>query len=88
MLKLEPRIDDALVVGLPDATWGNIAVALVTRRGADAVDEEKIKAALRARLANCKIPKAVFAVAELPRAESGKGDYGRARARRRVDARA
>ena len=79
-LKLEPGIDDALVVGLPDATWGNIAVALVTRRGADGIDEEKIKAGLRARLANYKIPKAVFAVAELPRAESGKGDYSRARA--------
>ena len=79
-LKLAGGIDDAMVVGLPDPDWGSIAVGLVTRHREQEFDEHQIKAALRERLASYKVPKSIFAVDALPRAESGKGDYGRARA--------
>ena len=79
-LKLADGVDDAIVVGLPDPTWGSIAVALVTWRGAAAFDEDRIKSDVRIQLAPYKVPKSVFVVDALPRAESGKGDYARARA--------
>ena len=79
-LKRADGIDDAMVVGLPDSTWGSIAVALVTRRGTTEFDETEVKAVVRENLAPYKVPKSIFAVDVLPRAESGKGVYARARA--------
>ncbi len=75
-LKLQAGIDDAMVVGLPDAQWGSAVVALVTRRGD--YDEASVRDGLKLRLARYKMPKHLLVVDELPRHASGKGDYRRA----------
>lgn len=78
-LKLLPQIDDALVVGLPDARWGNTIVALVKTRLPGALDAEALRKDLVRHLAGYKIPRHIWPIDALPRAESGKGDYRGAR---------
>jgi fatty-acyl-CoA synthase len=75
-LKRAPGIDDAMVVGMPDATWGKAIVALATVTAT--FDEAATRAAMLAELAPYKLPKRIIVLAELPRHASGKGDYRRA----------
>ncbi|MDR2326585.1 MAG: AMP-binding protein [Acidovorax sp.] len=78
-LKRLPGVEDALVVGVPDLRWGSAVAALVRIRGAE-VDIAALRAGLADHLAGYKIPKHFWAMERLPRTESGKGDYGAARA--------
>ncbi|MEG3123648.1 AMP-binding protein [Sphingomonas sp. GB1N7] len=75
-LKRAPGIDDAMVVGVPDATWGKVIVALAAV-GPD-YDEATARAAMLAELAAYKLPKRILVLPDLPRHASGKGDYRRA----------
>ncbi len=74
-LQTLPMIEDAMVVGLPDADWGATVVALVRQAGAAPLDLAATRDALRPLLAGYKIPRLIFAVPDMPRAASGKGDY-------------
>lgn len=74
-LKLQPGVDDAMVIGLPDAEWGKAVVALVAK--GDDYDENAVREGLQASLAAYKVPKRLLVVEELPRHASGKGDYRR-----------
>ena len=60
----------AAVVGLPDATWGEIVAAAVELSGE--VSFEVLSDQLRETLAGYKIPKAWRAVESLPRTSLGK----------------
>jgi fatty-acyl-CoA synthase len=75
-LKLQPGVEDALVVGRPDETWGKTIVALV--RVGTSFDEARVRSGLAATLAAYKHPKAFILVDDVPRHESGKADYRRA----------
>ncbi|WP_293902061.1 acyl-CoA synthetase [Phenylobacterium sp.] len=77
-LKLQPGVEDALVVGQPDEKWGKIVVAIVRRSAA--YDETAVRAALGKTLSAYKHPKRIILVDEIPRHESGKADYRRATA--------
>lgn len=77
-LKLQPGIEDALVVGQADETWGKIVVAIV--RAPAGLDEPQIRAGLSKTLSAYKHPKRFILVDEIPRHESGKADYRRATA--------
>jgi fatty-acyl-CoA synthase len=72
-LKRAPGIEDAIVVGVPDATWGKAVVALI--RTAPGYDEGAARAALEVDLARYKLPRRMIPLAELPRHASGKSDY-------------
>jgi acyl-CoA synthetase (AMP-forming)/AMP-acid ligase II len=74
-LKRQPGVEDAMVLGVPDATWGKAVAALVTT-GAG-FDAAAVRAGLKANLAAYKLPRQLFAVEEIPRHASGKGDYRR-----------
>ena len=78
-LKLLPAIDDALVVGLPDVRWGNTIVALVKTRADKTFDSSTLRDDLTRHLAAYKIPRHVWVTDTLPRGDSGKADYRRAR---------
>lgn len=80
VLKLHPDVLDALVVGIPDETWGQAVTALAELRQGAAFDEAELRRHIRQHLAGYKTPKRLFAVARMFRAPNGKADYAGARA--------
>ena len=66
------------MVGVPDVRWGSAIVALL--RTDTSPDAQALRAGLAPHLAGYKMPKHFLAVNQLPRADSGKGDYKAARA--------
>ena len=77
VVKTHLAVDDCLVVGLPDETFGNRVVAVVALGAAVAGDE--LIAHTKAHLASFKAPKQVVVVDRVPRAANGKADYRAAR---------
>ncbi|MFP3986095.1 long-chain fatty acid--CoA ligase [Streptomyces sp. E11-3] len=71
-LLAHPDIVECAVIGVPDATWGEVGRAVVVAREGAQIDPAEVLAALSGRLAKYKIPKSLVAVRELPRTASGK----------------
>ena len=67
-----PGVAESAVVGVRHADFGEAGVAVVVPKPGAALDAAAITAALKAQIANYKVPKAVFVVAELPRNTMGK----------------
>lgn len=65
-------VAESAIVGVPHADFGEVGVAIVTARAGASIDGDAIIAELKAKLANFKIPKQCFVVAELPRNAMGK----------------
>ena len=79
-LKSHPDVYDALVAGVPDATWGNHVAAVVQMRtGAPAPSLQDIQTHCRTRLAGYKIPRQLVIADTIRRSPSGKADYRWAR---------
>lgn len=78
-IKADPRVFDALVVGVPDPRWGQRVEALITLRDGAEADAAGIEATVRAHVAGYKTPKAFWFVPTLNRQPSGKPDYRWAR---------
>jgi malonyl-CoA/methylmalonyl-CoA synthetase len=71
-LREHPAIEDCAVVGVADATWGEVvAVATVTRAGRD-LDLASLQAWARERLSREKIPRQLRVVSDFPRNAMGK----------------
>ena len=74
-LETIPEVKEALVLGLPDETWGAIVTALLVPR-----DEQKLPSdaeltvRLKPILASYKSPRRIAWVAELPKTKAGKPD--------------
>ena len=68
-----PGVRDAVILGLPDETWGEIVVAAVTRDSDDAEAEaEAIIAHCKHRLASYRCPERIYFVDEMPHNAAGK----------------
>jgi malonyl-CoA/methylmalonyl-CoA synthetase len=67
-----PGVAESAVVGVPHADFGEAVVAVVVARSGAVLDGASLVAALKARIANFKVPKALFVVPELPRNAMGK----------------
>ena len=67
-----PGVAESAVIGVPHADFGEAVVAVVVPKPDAAPDGAAIGAALRAQIANFKVPKAVFVVDDLPRNSMGK----------------
>jgi malonyl-CoA/methylmalonyl-CoA synthetase len=65
-------VAESAVVGVPDADFGEVGVAVVIAKPGAQLDAAAILAQLKTMLANFKIPKRCFVVAELPRNAMGK----------------
>lgn len=71
-LYAHPNVAECAVVGVPDATWGEVGLAAVVPAPGAEVTAEAIRLFLRARLARYKVPKHVRFTANLPKSGAGK----------------
>jgi malonyl-CoA/methylmalonyl-CoA synthetase len=67
-----PGVAESAVVGVPHRDFGEAVVAVVVHKPGATLDGSTIGAELKAKIANFKVPKAVFVVDELPRNTMGK----------------
>ena len=67
-----PGVAESALVGVPHPDFGEVGVAVLTLKPGAQLTGEAVIAALKARLANFKIPKRCFIVPELPRNTMGK----------------
>ena len=78
-LKTHPDVLDAVVVGVPDARFGE-CVAAVVAAADDGVTLDALQGHCRAHLAGYKLPRALVLVDEVQRSAAGKPDYRWAKA--------
>jgi oxalate---CoA ligase len=70
VLLQHPAVAEAIAFGLPHPSWGEeVAVAVVLKTEAT---EKELIAFARARLADYKVPRKLFIVAQIPRTATGK----------------
>jgi len=74
-LKQHPAVFDAVVVGTPNARWGEQVTALLQLRPGASVGDDEIVAHARTLVADYKTPKAIFVVDQVVRTPVGKADY-------------
>ena len=72
-LRDSDRIEDAAVVGLDDAEWGERVAALVVSRD-ESLTTSMVESHCRERLAGFKLPRTIAFADELPRTASGTVD--------------
>ncbi|MDR3512742.1 MAG: AMP-binding protein [Caulobacteraceae bacterium] len=65
-------VEEAAVIGVPHADFGEVAVAIVTPQPGAKLDPDTIVAEVREKLANYKAPKKAYIVNSLPRNVMGK----------------
>ncbi|RQO61868.1 malonyl-CoA synthase [Paucibacter sp. KBW04] len=63
---------ESAVVGVPHPDFGEAVIAAVVPRPGETLDGEAMIATLKRQIANFKVPKQVFVLAELPRNTMGK----------------
>jgi fatty-acyl-CoA synthase len=67
-----PEVRHCAVVGVPEPTWGEVGLAVIVLRPGCRVDEPRVLAHCRERLAGYKVPRRVAFAAELPLNAQGK----------------
>ncbi|MBO9520903.1 MAG: acyl-CoA synthetase [Nocardioidaceae bacterium] len=78
-IKRHPAVYDVLVVGIPDAKFGQAVAAVVQPREGETVELEELREFLREYLSGYKLPRALTLVPEIPRNATGKAQYPRAK---------
>lgn len=71
-LRQHPQVQQAAVVGVPDARWGEAVQAVVVLADGASLDSDALRAWCRERLAGYKCPRAISFVRELPLSAAGK----------------
>jgi len=74
VLAAHPAVADVVVLGLPDAHYGEAVHAVLVWRGAARATRAELDALCRQSLANYKVPKSVRTLAALPLLPNGKVD--------------
>ena len=67
-----PDVREIAVVGAPDTRWGEVGHAFCVLTPGATLDEDALRSWGTEHLADFKLPKRFFAVAQLPRTETGK----------------
>jgi len=67
-----PGIAEVAILGVPDATWGEVGVAVCVARPGASVNAGELIAFLDGRVARYKLPRHVFFWDELPKSAYGK----------------
>jgi 3-oxocholest-4-en-26-oate---CoA ligase len=74
-LKGHPDVFDALVVGVPDARYGQHVAAVVQARPGSRPGLSELDSFVRAEIAGYKVPRSLWLVDEVKRSPAGKPDY-------------
>ena len=72
VLCAHPAVLEAAVVGVPDATYGEVVKACVVPRAGATIDPDDVRRWVAARLAKFKVPREVAVLDALPRNPNGK----------------
>ena len=72
VLLRHPAVQEAAVVGMPDAKWGEAPHAFLILKAGAAATAEDLRAFTRERLAHFKCPHSFTFVTELPKTATGK----------------
>ena len=73
LLLQHPDIADSAVIGVPDERSGELPIAFVVKKaGERSVDEAAIKAWLKPKVAEYKLPAAIIFIDSVPKSTSGK----------------
>jgi 3-oxocholest-4-en-26-oate---CoA ligase len=75
VLRAHPDVFDCVVVGVPDAKWGEMVVALVQANDGAKIESDELALHCRATLAGYKVPKQFISLESLQRSPAGKADY-------------
>src|SRR3954447_16911598 len=75
VLKSHAGVFDAVVVGVPDARFGEHVAALIVWREGSEPDLDGLRAHVRTLLAGYKVPKEIHVLEALQRTPAGKPDY-------------
>ncbi|WP_314191836.1 AMP-binding protein [uncultured Arthrobacter sp.] len=67
-----PAVQETLVLGMPDSTWGEVGVAVCVLHHGSSLSEEELRQHLSARMARYKVPRHIVFWDELPRSGNGK----------------
>jgi fatty-acyl-CoA synthase len=67
-----PSVQEAAVIGVADAVWGERPVAVVVLKPGASLTDSELRRHCRQRLAGFKVPKELIVRAQLPRNPSGK----------------
>jgi fatty-acyl-CoA synthase len=73
-LQTHPDVDEAFVVGVPDAEINEAPVAYVIARPGARPSEAELRAFCRGKIASYKIPRRISFVSDVPRTPSPHGD--------------
>ena len=79
-LRQHPGVEEASVVGVPDAEWGEMVTALVVAAPGVILDEQALKDHCATSLSAHKRPKLIQVVQELPKSHYGKIQRSKVRA--------
>jgi acyl-CoA synthetase (AMP-forming)/AMP-acid ligase II len=72
VLMQHESVQDGAVIGVPDAQWGEVALAVLIIKPGFALDVDALKTFCKSRLAGFKVPKHFVSAEQLPRNPSGK----------------
>lgn len=72
VLFTHPAVENAAVLGMPDAHWGEVVVAFVQTRPSHDASSVELEAFCRQHLASYKVPRSWHFVDALPQTASGK----------------
>ncbi len=67
-----PAVAECAVLGVPDPRWGEVGLAAVTLQPGSDLSAEELRAFLKERLANYKVPKSIHVLGALPKSAAGK----------------